>query len=125
MGAELLITWCDLPPLAILADPDHAVAALPDDTLAAVHREWQAEEPPDDGEDDDEGDGEGDGDDWRQSTRDRLSEALGNLLGARDCTVLDIHGHEVVGGGTSWGDAPEGFLDVVLVAISGIGQLSE
>jgi hypothetical protein len=121
VGAELVITWCDLPPLAILDDPDQALVALPDDALAAVHREWQAEEPPDDAEGGDEGDG-----DWREGTRDRLREALGNLLGARDCTVLDIHGHEVViGGGTSWGDAPEGYLDVVLVAISGIGQLAE
>jgi hypothetical protein len=118
MGAELVITWCDLPPLATLADPDQAIAALDDDTLGAVHRQWQDI-------DDDEHDDEN-GDDWRPATRDRLREALENLLAAGDCTVFDIHGHEVVvGGGTSWGDAPDGYLDVILVATSGIGQLAE
>lgn len=119
MGADLILTWADLPVQPAADDesgdfitPNVAllherIAAASDEALTSVYEEWQGEDP-----DDDEGD-------WRAETRARLVEAVNELLveGSRDMTYAFMHGlWVVIAGGTSWGDSfePMMALDLLL-----------
>ncbi len=120
MGADLILTWADLPVqpqgnddaedflsanVALLLE---RIAAASDKALTSVYEEWQGEDP----DDDDDGD-------WRAETRARLVEAVNELLveGSRDMTYAFMHGlWVVIAGGTSWGDSfePMMALDLLL-----------
>lgn len=119
MGADLILTWADLPYqpagdddsgdfiTANVAILHERIASASDAALADVYEEWQGEDP-----DDAEGD-------WRAETRARLTEAVDELLveGSRDMTFAFMHGvWVVIAGGTSWGDSfePMQALDLLL-----------
>lgn len=111
MGADLIVAWCDAPDMSSEAFAE-AVRALDDERLLSVFDEWTG------GDDQDAYEPS-----WQEATRQRLIEAYASFDGTRDVIWLNIHGHDIVlGGGTSWGDTPEGFTDVILIAESGIGQ---
>lgn len=121
MGADLILAWADYPPADV--DIPAAIAALPDDKLTVIYEEWQGEPPQSDY--DEALDDEPFETNWRAETRQRLQEAFHGVTGdnARDVSVVVIHGHTMlIGGGTSWGDTPDGYNDVAFIALSGIGQ---
>lgn len=118
MGADLILTWADLPiqpegdqppdlegNIALLLE---RIETATDDQLVSAYEEWQGEDPDED-------------EPWQNEMKARLKGAVTELLvdGSRDMTFALIHGRwMILAGGTSWGDSFEPMLalDVLLAA---------
>lgn len=112
MGADLILTACELP---IPLDADllrSRVAELDDERLAYVYDMVLGERVDDEREDD-----------WQNAVRELILQGIECAVGSlRDCTIIEVHGIRIlITGGMTWGDTPTDSYDAVsALAASGV-----
>lgn len=128
MGADLILAWVDAPHDADggMVREDRAIPVLlermqrvPEIQLAEIWMSHYGDDPremtPDDLAE------AGYNTDWQADARAFIEDAIRGIWDHREVTWFNIHGHLCFfGGGTSWGDSPEGFDFIVDLALAEI-----